>query len=186
MNRHNQLTYKIVLVGNEAVGKTTLRKSYMGETFHTSYLPTVGADFSIFNMQTSINGESWIAKLAIWDLAGQEMFEDIRSRFLEGTKIILLVFDVANPKSFLNLKQWLKECFNSVNPTDTFVTIIGNKTDLGYHPTITKQAIDKAVQDLEQQYPQTSMNYIETSALTGNNVKRAFEIAVHSLVKADL
>jgi len=98
---------KVVLIGDGAVGKTSIRNRFMGYGFETSHLMTLGADFSL----KEVNRGDEIWKFQIWDLAGQEMFQQVRARFYQGAMGALLVFDITRKQTFLNITNWLNELY---------------------------------------------------------------------------
>ena len=92
---------KLVLAGDGAVGKTTLRRRYLGEGFQSSYMMTIGADFAV--KRVDIGGRQ--ITFQIWDLAGQQSFKLVRGSFYSGAFAALLCFDLTNQVSFDNLVQ---------------------------------------------------------------------------------
>ena len=119
--------WKIVLCGDGAVGKTSLRKQYLGLGFETDYLSTMGADFALFD--TTI-GETQI-RWQIWDLAGQPMFEDVVTAYY--TKIFggVVVYDVTRKQTFDNVKRWVNNMLsNSGRDKDVPFVLLANKIDL--------------------------------------------------------
>ncbi|MFX0093603.1 MAG: Rab family GTPase [Candidatus Hodarchaeota archaeon] len=166
---------KIVLFGDGAVGKTTLRYRYMGKGFKTNLLPTIGADWALFN--TKIENKN--VKFQIWDLAGQPSQKNVRKTFYKGAVGGVAVFDVTRRKSFENLPEWLSECFNNNNLGIVPIVVLGNKVDL-------RDQAPKCVQEdegrtfsekLTRKWRKEGLtaSYFDTSAKTGVNVIEAFE-----------
>ncbi|TFF83933.1 GTP-binding protein, partial [Candidatus Heimdallarchaeota archaeon] len=118
--------YKIVLLGNGAVGKTSLRQQYLGKGFKDGYSMTIGADFAVKRVELG----HLVATFQIWDLAGQQRFDVVRSVYYRGSSGALLVFDVSNPQSFNNLPSWLNELTKNNYDRIVPLVLIGNKTDL--------------------------------------------------------
>lgn len=167
---------KIVLAGDGAVGKTTLRRRYLGEGFQASYLMTIGADFAVKTVDVS---ERTI-KFQLWDLAGQPRFQVVREMYYRGALGGLLIFDVTRWDSFKNLPHWLEELWRSNGRGAVPVVLVGNKTDLRMEGPdfISQEYGEKYSQDVStvtQQYGFT-VPYIETSAKTGELVDEAFRI----------
>lgn len=167
---------KIVLAGDGGVGKTSLRKSYLGEGFKVQYDMTIGADFSVY--KTEIDGHH--IKFSIWDLAGQPRFKIIRERYYTGTLGALLLFDVTKRESFENLQTWIKEIWNFNGFGRPIpIIILGNKVDLRdqYPESISNEIVQRYCVKLSEQTKQYGfeIKYLETSAKTGLNVKEAFE-----------
>ena len=97
---------KVCLLGDGAVGKTALRERYLGKEFTSSYLMTIGADFAV--QKTLVKDKE--VKFQIWDLAGQERFNSVRSLYYSGSHGALFVFDVTRPESYQNIiNGWLPE-----------------------------------------------------------------------------
>ncbi|MHA1331994.1 MAG: Rab family GTPase [Candidatus Hodarchaeales archaeon] len=116
---------KIVLACDGAVGKTTLRRRFMGEGFKVNYQATIGADFAIHEEKIG----SYHVKFVIWDLAGQLHFHQVRKLFYKAAHGALIVFDITNPSSFDNIKHWINELWLHNEPVP-FV-IVGNKRGEG-------------------------------------------------------
>lgn len=95
--------FKILLIGNSSVGKSSLLLRFSDNIFHETFLPTIGVDFKI----RTIEQAGSIIKLQMWDTAGQEKFRTITSAYYKGAQGIVLVFDVTDRKSFDDIKNWL-------------------------------------------------------------------------------
>ena len=153
------IRYKVAIVGNGAVGKTTLLRRYATSKFQESRIMTIGVDFE--TIEVDLKGQS--IKLTVWDLAGQGRFAPFRGSFYKGARAAGLVFDVSDRQSFEDLPDWLQEVHSVV--LDAYVVVNGNKTDL---PRVVKVEEGKAYA--------ASINaaYVETSAKTGEGVQRFF------------
>ncbi|RLI70277.1 MAG: hypothetical protein DRP02_08365 [Candidatus Gerdarchaeota archaeon] len=165
--------YKIVLLGDGAVGKTSIREQYLGKGFKEGYSMTIGADFCVKRVQLS---NDLVVTFQIWDLAGQQRFDVVRAVYFKGTSGALLVFDVSNPRSFENLPSWLNELtknnYNRIVP----IVLIGNKTDLrGQTPCLPKDAGLQYAKALSE-WTGFEVPYLETSAKTGLNIDEAFRL----------
>jgi len=156
--------FKIIIVGDPGVGKTSLILRFTNNAFRRTYIPTLGVHVSdkIFKVDNSN------IQLVIWDIAGQVKFEMMRQQFYLGSDGILLIFDLTNPKSLNSLSNWYSDVQKQLkNRPELIGFIIGNKNDL------TKQKeIDP--KDAEELALSINLGYIETSALTGTNVEEAF------------
>ncbi len=171
---------KIVLMGEGAVGKTSLRNRYMGKGFKTQHLMTIGADFSTHRQVIDGNAVTW----QIWDLAGQQSFQSVRQRFFKGAMGGLLVFDVTRPETFMALPQWIEELWRNSGRGVVPMVLLGNKADLK-RAVSKKQAEEyaKLLSRTVKQYGFT-MQYLDTSAKTGLNVKEAFELLGRQIIQA--
>lgn len=147
-----EISKKIVLLGNESVGKTSLIKQYVHSIFNEEYLSTIGINIS---KKSVILGDVTY-KLLIWDVAGDLMNEKLYDAYLRGTHAFLLVFDVTREDTYRSIMNEL-EVLNSYFP-DVIKVIVGNKSDL-----------------LEGNSPSFDANFdLLTSAKTGINVEGAF------------
>ncbi len=170
----DQLAIKIVLLGDGAVGKTSLRRRYMGDTFETDYLITLGADFALATVE--INNQPMTFQ--IWDLSGQQRFEFIRGLYYKHTQGALIVFDVTRPQSFLNCQTWISELIKNNDEQICPIIVIGNKTDLTESRKITHQKGKEFAAHITHTIQKGlgfDVPYVETSALTGENVDNAFQ-----------
>lgn len=167
---------KIVLAGDGAVGKTSLRRCYLGESFSSEYQQTIGADFAIHEAQVG----SYKVKFVIWDLAGQLMFHQVRKSFYKGSHGAIIVCDITNPSSFDNVKHWINELWRNNDLGPVPFIIVGNKSDLRHFgfPNIP----DKKIHNIAKIINRETLNdhgfgvkSIITSAKTGEGVKQAFK-----------
>ena len=162
--------YKICLLGDGGVGKTSLRERFLGKGFQSGYILTIGADFAVQNL--AINDIQY--KFQIWDLAGQQRFSAVRALYYKGSHGAILVFDQTRLDSLYNLDNWKKELFTNVGREIPFI-ILGNKSDLP--GTIDQEQIDQFVKKSQSETTDIPFNikFLETSAKSGLNVTEAFE-----------
>ena len=167
---------KIILAGDGAVGKTALRRTFMGVNFTGQYLMTIGADFSV--KEISVGEEN--IKFQIWDLAGQPRFSDVRSVYYSGIVGAILMYDITRPDSYENTPKWLMEIKKHSGRGAVPVVLLANKIDLkdkiNYSiSTAEGKALAKAISKYywDQEYYH-EIPYFETSAKTGQNVEAAF------------
>lgn len=166
--KSEKYSFKIILLGDAGVGKTSIRRKYMGHTFEKNYMATIGADLSIKRLGNSI--------FQIWDLGGQLGYQFVRSEYYVGAAGLILVFDITREETKENIDNWLIEIKkNLVEPVP--IILVGNKSDLNKTYTADVSAL---IRKLER-YSQYKVNYIETSALTGSNIDEMFSILIKQL-----
>ena len=154
--------FKMVLVGNSSVGKTCLFLQYSDNVFTESFMPTIGVDFRIKTLEL----ENSFIKMQIWDTAGQERFKTITSSYYKGAHGLILVFDLTDRQSFMDLDNWLMEIEKHASER-VIKLLIGNKSDLEGARTVSyEEAFNYAKGN--------GMKYMETSAKTAKNVTEAF------------
>ena len=153
--------FKVILVGNSGVGKTSMLSRYVDKVFDSNFLMTIGVDFKVRTLD--VGGK--IVKLQIWDTAGQERFRTITTTYYRGSNGIIVVYDVSNRDSFLNVQQWLSE-ITRYSPENVTKILIGNKCDLSERQ-VTYDEAKKFADD-------NNISYIETSAKQDINVNLCF------------
>jgi small GTP-binding protein len=172
--------FKITLLGDGAVGKTSLRRNYLGETFKANYNMTLGADFAT----NYLTVDDVSITLVIWDLAGQPRFNVVREVYYRGTKGALLVFDLTRPESYESLANWVAELYKNNKMQKVPIVLIGNKSDLrgsDYNTIPSKYGEDYAKRLSE--WSGYQVPYIETSAKLGNNVVDSFDTLVRQILR---
>ena len=167
-------SYKIILIGPSAVGKTSLLNRFVHNEFALKYKLTIGVDFLTKTVEYK---PSKFVKLHIWDIAGQDKFQFLHRSFYEGALGALLVFDLSRENTYSGMKNWLAE-MRSIMTEELDKVIIGNKSDL--IPAI-GQTIDR--KEVEQYAKSEACFYTETSAKTGENVERAFLELTQRMIK---
>ncbi|MFX1252469.1 MAG: CHAT domain-containing protein [Promethearchaeota archaeon] len=158
-----KMIYKIIILGDGAVGKTSLNMRFIGKGFSADYKLTIGADISTKDME--IDGEFY-GSISIWDLGGQERFSFVRPTYYKNTRGALLVFDVTRKATLDNVKRWMTELLQFAE--DVSVILVGNKIDLAEARQVTPEMAEAVAREL-------NIPYIETSAKTGENVSESFE-----------
>jgi small GTP-binding protein len=150
---------KAVVVGDAAVGKTSLLVRYVKGLFNPTYVLTIGVAFHVKDI---VVGEN-ILRMQIWDTGGQERFGPIRQLYYRGAKGVLMVYDRSNPDSFNRVDYWLKEVRRACGEVP--LVLVANKADL--------EAKVKPGQGREVA-EEHSMVFVETSAKDDTNVDFAF------------
>ncbi|MHA1238067.1 MAG: Rab family GTPase [Candidatus Odinarchaeia archaeon] len=157
------INLKVLLLGDPAVGKTSLITRFVKGKFKREYKITIGVDI----MSKTIALEDKIVNLSIWDIAGQDRFKAFRNIFYNGASGALIVFDITRKSTFDNLKSWLDE-LKQFCKSEVALVLIGNKADLSELREVEgKNAVSLA--------EKLNAPYIETSAKTGDEVDNAFK-----------
>ena len=154
--------YKIILVGDSGVGKTSILKKFINNEFNEDIKCTINIDF--FSKSIKID-KNLYTNLKIYDTAGQEKYRALIKKYYQGTDGIILVFDLTNENSFNKLKSWINEV--SDNTEKAQIILVGNKADL------IERKIDE--ETAENFAKQRDIKYIETSAKEGTNILLLFE-----------
>ncbi|TET28630.1 MAG: GTP-binding protein [Candidatus Heimdallarchaeota archaeon] len=162
--------FKVLIVGDGAVGKTSICTHITTQEFFADYHLTVGCDFFIKRLY--VNNIS--VTLQIFDIGGQDHFARMRSAFADGAKGIFLAFDVTRRDSFYSLENWINSIKDELDPKAPKV-LIATKTDLKVEAEVWKDDID----NMEG----ISIDaYFDTSSLTGDGVPEAFETMARLLL----
>ncbi len=163
---------KIVLLGDAATGKTTLRRNFMGLHLEEVYMSTLGVDLA---SHKHIDEDIEIT-FQIWDLGGQTEYQKLRKKQYVGSEGGLLVFDKSRPETFVSLEKWLVEVNSSIK-TKIPIYILGNKDDLMEEEqnTFFDNQAKVFLEENREKYEHIELiEYFSTCALTGSNVDEAF------------
>jgi small GTP-binding protein len=166
-----EMMFKVVLVGDSFVGKTNIMSKYLKDEFHEDSKATVGVEFG--SKQFTIEGHS--IKAQIWDTAGQERYKAITSAYYKGAKGAFVVYDITRKTSFESIDRWVNDLTAAADKKITIV-VIGNKCDLEDQRQITKEQGEEKSAKLE-------VAFLETSALSGENLDKAFELMMNEIYK---
>ena len=150
-NQDNIVSYKVVLIGDSAVGKTSLIRLYNYKDIDKCHIPTLACDYFI----TNENVEGKQVKLLVWDTAGQERFRSISTNYVKNARGILLVYSVTDRNSFNNVSRWLDDIVNVID--DFLMILIGNKTDLEEERTVSFEEGKKLANDYRVPFFETSI-----------------------------
>jgi Ras-related protein Rab-1A len=159
--------YKILMIGDASVGKTSLSARWVDNSFADNYIATIGVDFKV----KTINGE----RIQVWDTAGQERYSTITSTYYRGCHGIIIVYDITSMSSFNNVKKWLTDIKNYAPDEDQLsILILGNKSDQEAKRQVTKEDIATQLGEYD---------FMEASAMTGEGVAAAFDVIINSMKK---
>ena len=165
--------YKIVTLGEPAVGKTSLVTKYVTGRFERDYRRTLGIDISTYDARLDDD----LFKLLIWDLAGQDIFVDLRTRYCQGASGGIVVFDLTRPQTFEAVPNWVKSFRDSVGE-DAILFLLGNKDDLEKSRKVSAEQGEALAKKLKL------LTYSETSAKTGHQVTQCFNSLARLMFKA--
>lgn len=173
MANSKKYSFKISVVGDGGVGKTSLIKKYTQGTFDTDYIKTIGAQFSRYDKQ--INND--IINLIFWDIAGQDDFNFLHPLFFQECKACIIVFSLEEndlgQNSLIHVKNWLEELHKYCG--DIPVILFANKIDLVKNDEIDQNKILEVVER------NNFLRYYLTSAKTGEGVNEAFNYLIQEL-----
>lgn len=167
--------WKVVVIGEPTVGKTTLMLQYTESHFKELYIPTVGVQVSIKKVvvKNEKTKKKELIDLTIWDIAGHSKFHEIRKVFYEGATAFLLLYDITNEASFEGTSFWTNDVTKIIG--NSYGMLIGNKHDLQKDRVITESRGQKLATTLR-------LDFMETSAKTGENVNNVFETVTRKLL----
>jgi small GTP-binding protein len=164
------LSFKVIIIGDSNVGKSSLANKAVKNTFDTSYNTTLG--FEYFSFFVKIDKKT--LKLQIWDTCGQEVYQSLIANFYRNSSLAIMVYGINNRDSFEHIDNWLKEIKRSSNP-DAKIILIGNKSDLENERKVTYEEAEKYAEELE------FSKFYETSAKNGINTQEVFLEAANIL-----
>ena len=163
--------FKILTIGESGVGKTCILRRFVEDKFLKNHLATIGIDFKTKTL--NINNQE--IKLKIWDTAGQERFRNITTQYYKGADGIVLVYDVTDEASFDKIKDWMDQILSNTNKAEICLILLGNKCDIEKRSISYEQGKTLA--------NELQVNFFETSAQTGQNIKDAFETLTADIMK---
>ena len=163
--------FKILTIGESGVGKTCILRRFVEDKFLKNHLATIGIDFKTKTL--TINNQE--IKLKIWDTAGQERFRNITTQYYKGADGIVLVYDVTDEASFDKIKDWMDQILSNTNKDEICLILLGNKCDIEKRSISYEQGKTLA--------NELQVNFFETSAQTGQNIKEAFETLTADIMK---
>ncbi|CEH18324.1 probable ypt6-gtp-binding protein of the rab family [Ceraceosorus bombacis] len=204
---HPLRKFKLVFLGEQSVGKTSLITRFMYDTFDNTYQATIGIDFlsktmyledrtvrlQLFMYDTFDNtyqatiGIDFLSKtmyledrtvrLQLWDTAGQERFRSLIPSYIRDSSVAVVVYDITNRASFQNTSKWVDDV-RAERGSDVIIVLVGNKTDLNDKRQVTTEEAEKRAQEF-------NVMFIETSAKAGHNVKTLFKKIAQALPGMD-
>ncbi|KAM9320156.1 ras-related protein Rab-42 [Gastrophryne carolinensis] len=165
--------FRVLLLGDSGVGKTSLLRRYTNEEFAESTGPTVGVDFCC-RIEEPEDGVK--VRLQFWDTAGQERYRAVTRSYYRNAACVVLLFDLTAHKTFESIQNWYQEVMERAQPQPLLFLLLGTKSDLREKRDVTRE---------EAQNLAISMNapYLETSARTGSNISAALSLLCRELLR---
>eukprot|EP00013_Stygamoeba_regulata_P026723 CAMPEP_0177650288 /NCGR_PEP_ID=MMETSP0447-20121125/11862_1 /TAXON_ID=0 /ORGANISM="Stygamoeba regulata, Strain BSH-02190019" /LENGTH=240 /DNA_ID=CAMNT_0019153147 /DNA_START=135 /DNA_END=856 /DNA_ORIENTATION=+ len=161
--------YKLVFLGDQSVGKTSIITRFMYDTFDGCYQATIGIDF----LSKTMYLEDRTVRLQLWDTAGTERFRSLIPSYIRDSSVAVVVYDITNRASFENTDQWIEDV-RAERGKDVIMMLVGNKTDLA-----TKRMVP--MEEGSAKAKEHGILFIETSAKAGFNVKALFRKVASAL-----
>jgi len=165
------LNYKLVLLGDAAVGKSSSVERFVKNEFFEFQQPTIGAAF----LTQTVQLDEYIVKFEIWDTAGQERYRSLAPMYYRGAAAALVVYDITDHDSFTGAKTWIEE-LQRQGSADIVIGLAGNKCDLASKRAVSQEDARTYAQD-------NGCLFFETSAKTGENVALIFQSIAKKLPK---
>ncbi|GAA93714.1 uncharacterized protein L969DRAFT_89522 [Mixia osmundae IAM 14324] len=170
---HALKKFKLVFLGDQNAGKTSLITQFMYGSFDATYQATIGIDF----LSKTMYLEDRTVRLQLWDTAGQERFRSLIPSYIRDSSVAVVVYDITNRSSFASTNKWIDDV-RAERGSDVIIVLVGNKTDLNDKRQVTTEEAEKRAKDL-------GVMFIETSAKAGHNVKTLFRKIAQALPGMD-
>lgn len=176
MNKINETntesTIRVVIIGDQAVGKSSIMLRYTQNVFNVKMMGTAGIDVR----KKELIYQNIPIRMLIYDSAGHERFRQITQTQFKGAKGIILVYDLNDHKTFENVEQWIKSITENAD-YGAEVIIVGNKLDLQ------RDVSNEEIESISKKY---KMSHMETSALTGENVDKVFDTLLENIMTKEI
>ncbi len=174
METPKEAKFKIVILGDYAVGKTSLVRAFVEKKFSEDYIPSIGVNLYVKEVLLELQGKKLKVTLTMWDIAGQKMFKSMLPAYHLGANGVFFVADLTRPESFENLVSWHKDLVKNIRaPLPTI--LLANKTDL--IPAVDENVIAEIMKKVG------ASTYFRTSAKTGDRVQEAFRTLAMDVFK---
>lgn len=157
--------YKIVFLGEQGVGKTSLITRFMYDTFDDHYQATIGIDF----LSKTMYLDDKTIRLQLWDTAGQERFRSLIPSYIRDSRVAIVVYDISKKKSFEFIDKWIEDVKNERGEENVILCLVGNKNDLTNERQVTIEEGEQKAKILGADL------FMETSTKAGYNVKNLFK-----------
>ena len=164
-----EMMIKVILIGDSGVGKTNIMSKYLKNQFMENSKATVGVEFG----SKLFNHQGHKIKAQIWDTAGQEKYKAITGAYYKGSKGAFTVYDITRKDTFASIERWVNDLKATSDPKLTII-LIGNKNDLDDKREVSKDQGEEKAKSF-------GCAFLETSAFSGDNLDKAFELMVKEI-----
>ena len=164
-----EMMIKVILIGDSGVGKTNIMSKYLKNQFMENSKATVGVEFG----SKLFNHQGHKIKAQIWDTAGQEKYKAITGAYYKGSKGAFIVYDITRKDTFASIERWVNDLKATSDPKLTII-LIGNKNDLDDKREVSKDQGEEKAKSF-------GCAFLETSAFSGDNLDKAFELMVKEI-----
>ena len=157
--------YKLVLLGDSAVGKSSITHRFVTDQKNEFNEPTIGAAF----LTKTLDLDTRKIRFEIWDTAGQERYKSLAPMYYRGATVAIVVYDLTQKDSFKGAENWVNELFRKVGE-DIIIALVGNKLDLKDK----KNTVNSNLTKLIEQFSDKNLFHMEVSAKSGENIHELF------------
>jgi small GTP-binding protein len=173
--------FKFVVTGDHMVGKTSIVRRFVENKFSEDYRATIGLNILTHTIEFYGNE----IHFSLWDVGAQEYFKRFRKTYYQGAQAAFIVYDLTNKDSFINIEKWFSELKSFIGEKQVPIVIVGNKLDLENERVVDYQSAIEKIDEFSEKTLKGGLSYIETSALTGDNVEDAFSlISYHYITRS--
>ncbi|XP_071993095.1 ras-related protein Rab-42 [Engystomops pustulosus] len=166
--------FRVLLLGDSGVGKTSLLRRYTEEDFTDTTGPTVGVDFCsrIEEPEAGVK-----VRLQFWDTAGQERYRAVTRSYYRNAACVILLYDLTEHKTFESIQNWHQEVTERAQPQPLLFLLLGTKSDISGKRSVSREEAQSLADSIKAPY-------LETSARTGSNVSAALSLLCRELLTA--
>ena len=166
---HPLIKYKLVFLGDQFVGKTSIITRFMYDTFDKQYQATIGIDF----LSKTMPLEDRSVRLQLWDTAGQERFRSLIPSYIRDSAAAIVVYDITNRASFMATFSWMQDV-RQERGNDLVICLVGNKSDIGEKREVSSD-------EAQEKAAEYNAMFMEVSAKVGTNIKSLFRKVANAL-----
>ena len=163
--------FRVCLLGDAGVGKTSLITRFCDNYFSDNYNNTIGVDFRL----ATLKYDNIISKIHIWDTAGQERFRSLSINYMNNSHGFIFIYDITNSESFKNIVNWINLALEKNNHT-VINLLVGNKSDLESDRKVSKSEAEALAKEKK-------LFFLETSAKKDNNVEKVFYYFLYKMIE---